>query len=223
MLSTIGIATQTKDRHLRRRRCDILMIIDINDEQFALIQKYRSRWQQGAFSLDPIDRSLVTETLNTAYLLAESDRPTLFFFESPRQAIEELGFPINRTPIALVNIAGPIIQQVRAQFLPILWTRLWRRLGRVHANAMGLMVANSVQEMLPKQFGLTRDDPILRTIETQGSAISDMALLDFCIEVLGCTHTEPERWQSVQGLIQNCFWHMAFEDICIVFERPLRS
>jgi hypothetical protein len=198
------------------------VITNISTEQFALLQSYRSKWQQWAFSLDSLDREIATETLTTAYLLAEYHQPTLFFFDSPRQAISHLGFPTTRTPLLLVNLVAPIIQQVRAQFLPILWTRFWRRSGQIYARGTAQAVADPFREMLRAQFGSTLADPIVQTIETHGSAISDLANLDFCMTVLGCTHTEPQRWQIMKSLIQDCFWHIAFEDICIVFDRPIQ-
>ena len=198
------------------------MITDISDEQFDLLHSYRSKWQQWAFSLDPLDRSLAIETLNAAYLLAGYTEPKLFFFNNPRQAIEHLGFPPTRTPLVLVNPIGPIIQQVRAQFLPILWTRFWRRSGLFYARSTAQLIAAPAKEMLQDRFDPTLCDPVLMAIETHGSAISDLAHLDFCITVLGCTHTEPERWQIMKGLIHDCFGHIAFEDICIVFDRPIQ-
>jgi hypothetical protein len=198
------------------------MITEIAEEQYTLLQGYRSKWQQAAFSLEPLDREIATATLNTAYVLAGYTEPKLFFFNSPSQSIEYLGFPTTREPIVLAGLITPIFRQVRAQFLPILWTRFWRRWGQIYAAATSLAVSDPLIEVLQEEFGLKFPDPICHAIEIQGSAISDVALLDFCITVLGCTHTEPQRWQVLTSLIQDCFWHIAFEDICIVFDRPIQ-
>jgi hypothetical protein len=196
------------------------VITEISPEQFDLIRSYRSKWQQWTFSLEPLDRAIATETLNTAYELSGYAKPTLFFFDNPHQAIEQLGLPTTRTPVSLVSIVSPIIQQIRAQFLPILWTRFWRRGGYVYATEMHRTIVYPLMAKVRDEFGWTLPDSIQRTIEVQASMVSDGALLDFCMTTLGCTHTEVEQWQTVTALIQHCFWHLAFEDICIVIERP---
>ncbi|WP_146008663.1 hypothetical protein [Fischerella thermalis] len=45
------------------------------------------------------------------------------------------------------------------------------------------------------RYGRTLPDPIKQAIELNSSMINDGAVLHFCITILGCTHTEPERWQ----------------------------
>jgi hypothetical protein len=198
------------------------VITDIKAEEYALLQGYRSRWQQAAFSLDPLDRDIAIETLDRAYSLTGYRKPTLFFFASPSHAIDYLGFPTTRTPLSLASLITPIIGQVRAQFLPILWTQFWRRRGQMYAAATSLAASDPLLAVLQDEFGAKFPPPILQTIEMHGSAISDLAMLDFCMNVLGCTHTELELWQVVKSLIQDCFWHLAFEDICIVFDRPIQ-
>jgi hypothetical protein len=76
--------------------------------------------------------------------------------------------------------------------------------------------------LLQEHFGGDLPKHIQHAIEGHFSMVSDGALLDFCITVLGCTHTMPEHWQAVTALIQNCFWHLAFEDICVVCEKPFQ-
>jgi hypothetical protein len=198
------------------------VITDIKTEEYALLQGYRSRWQQAAFSLDPIDRDIAIDTLDRAYSLTGYRKPTLFFFATPHQAIDYLGFPTTRAPLSLASLITPIIEQVRAQFLPILWTEFWRRRGKMYAAATSLAATDPLLGVLQTEFGSKFPLPILQAIEIHGSAISDLAMLDFCMHVLGCTHTEPQLWQVVKSLIQDCFWHLAFEDICIVFDRPMQ-
>jgi hypothetical protein len=91
-------------------------------------------------------------------------------------------------------LASPIIQQVRAQVAPLLWTRLWRRSGYVYAAEMSRMVLTPLETMVRDQFGVSLPQQIKQAVETHSTLIGDGALLDFCITVLGCTHTLPEQW-----------------------------
>jgi hypothetical protein len=210
------------------------MISEITSEQDTLLQNYRLKWQQRARSLKPLHHPTVTETLNTAYRLSGYPEPTLFFFDNPHQAIAHLGWPTTRSPIALVMLASPIVEQIRKQFAPLLWTRFWRRIGYLYAIEAFPTENLYTTEMLPKEYyplrelvrrqfgGMPLPEAIQNTINVHINMVSDGALLDFCITFLGCTHTMPEHWQTVTALIQNCFWHLAFEDICIVFEKPFQ-
>jgi hypothetical protein len=51
------------------------MISEITSEQDALLQNYRLKWQQRAFSLEPLHHSTVTGILNTAYRLSGYPEP----------------------------------------------------------------------------------------------------------------------------------------------------
>ncbi|MEA5464793.1 hypothetical protein [Leptothoe sp. PORK10 BA2] len=181
------------------------MTIELTPEQLSLLPSYRSRWQQSALSLDPLHRPTVAETLNTAYRLSGYPSPALFFFDTPHQAIEHLGFPTIREPLVLAMLASPVIKQVQAQFAPLLWTQFWRRGGHLYAVEMNRMVSDPLVETVRERFGMSLPDPIERAVEAQSSMISDGALLDFCITVLGCTHTMTEHWQTVTALVQQCF------------------
>ena len=199
------------------------MISEITSAQDTLLQNYRLKWQQRAFSLKPLHHPTVTETLNTAYRLSGYPEPALFFFDSPHQAIAHLGLPTTRSPIILlVQLASPIVEQVRKQFAPLLWTRFWRRMGYLYVTEMFRTVSPPLNELVREQFGGELPEKIQKTIDGHISMVSDGALLDFCITVLGCTHTMPEHWQTLTALIQHCFWHLAFEDICVVCERPFQ-
>jgi len=76
--------------------------------------------------------------------------------------------------------------------------------------------------MVREQFGMPLPQPIQQAVELHSTMIGDGAPLDFCITVLGCTHTLPEHWQPVTDLIWQCFWHIAFEVICVALERDFK-
>jgi hypothetical protein len=132
------------------------MITELPPEQLSLLPGYRSRWQESALSLEPLHRPTVTETLNTAYRLSGYPSPALFFFDSPHQAIAQLGFSTMREPLVLSMLANPIVQQVRAQFAPLLWTWFWRRAGYLYTIEMTRMVQDQLGMSLPDSIAAIR-------------------------------------------------------------------
>lgn len=194
------------------------MLEDIAPEKLELLAEYRSKWQQKAFSVEPLDKILVRETVNRAYTLGGYREPSLFFFNSPQQAISHLGLPTKRSPLLLFGAVSSVVREVRAQFHPLLWTRLWRRWGQVYVSDLAFSVLAPFRkelDMLPES--------ISQTVETQVGAISDGAMLDFFITALSCHVASLEHWEVFVLLVEECFWHLAFEDICIVFERPIHT
>ncbi|MGF2040283.1 MAG: DUF6745 domain-containing protein [Nostoc sp. CmiVER01] len=49
---------------------------------------------------------------------------------------------------------------------------------------------------------------------------SMIGFFDFCISVLNIVHPQQE-WKVFQSLIQECAWLFAYDDICIICDRPL--
>ncbi len=47
-----------------------------------------------------------------------------------------------------------------------------------------------------------------------------MSGFDFCVSVLNIVHRQQE-WRVFQSLIQECGWLFAYDDICIICDRPL--
>lgn len=55
---------------------------------------------------------------------------------------------------------------------------------------------------------------------TRTSEALHPALLDYCIEVLGCDH-DTEAWAQLRSLSTHCGLILPFEKTCLVFDRPL--
>jgi hypothetical protein len=70
------------------------------------------------------------------------------------------------------------------------------------------------------QLGITPQGGF-QNLDLQTNIFELWPLLDFCTSVLNC-QLDPQKWQALQSLLQECNWNLMFEKVCLVFDRPTR-
>jgi hypothetical protein len=200
------------------------MITELSDEQTSLISVYRDKWKRIAFSTEKIDRQEVTDIVKTAYRLGEQNEPKIFFFDSPLDAFQQVGLSSSTSstkPLLLFDLGEGITKQIKQQFAPPLWTWFWRRTGYLYTLEIVNGVYYPLIESLEERSGSLLSEQTKRQLQSLFQNVSDIAMLDFCISVLGCSHDSSEKWQTLLAVVENCFWHIAFAEMFIVCERPI--
>ncbi|MEA5503196.1 hypothetical protein VB735_08760 [Halotia wernerae UHCC 0503] len=215
------------------------LIEKLTPEQEALIPVYREKWRAIALSTERIDREKAAEVVKAAYVAIDYEQPEIIFCDSPYAACNWMLKRLSPEFIdSYLNEPNGLGSLFSAHFFQELSSKLSQQFGR------------GVKTQLNNCFYYVTDDPFNREIfnnlsekfstqvnnqlesyswwielqldecfkpETHGNWMTGF---DFCISVLKLIHPEQE-WKVFQSLIQECGWLFAYDDICIVCDRPL--
>ncbi|MFN6463460.1 MAG: DUF6745 domain-containing protein [Nostoc sp. DedVER02] len=217
------------------------LIENLTPEQEALIPVYREKWQKIALSTERIDREKAAEAVKAAYLAIDFDyeEPEIFFQDSPYAACNWMLKRLSPQFIdSYLNEPNSLGSFLSAHFFHELSSKLDQQFG------------NQVRRQLDNCFDYVIDDPsnheiyndLSEKFSTQvneqledhswwitiqlndcfkpGSHYNWMTGFDFFVSVLNIDHPQQE-WKVFQSLIQECGWLFAYDDICIICDRPL--
>ncbi|MBD1905662.1 hypothetical protein NDI37_26150 [Funiculus sociatus GB2-A5] len=66
------------------------IVVNLTDEQEALIPTYREKWRSIQNLVDLTERDQVTEAITAAYLISDYPKPKILFYNNPLAAIQEV-------------------------------------------------------------------------------------------------------------------------------------
>ncbi|RCJ18645.1 hypothetical protein A6S26_28070 [Nostoc sp. ATCC 43529] len=217
------------------------MIENLTPEQEALIPVYREKWRKIALSTERIDKEKAAEAVKAAYVAIDYEQPEIFFHDSPYAAcnwmLERLSPEFIENYLNEPNSLGSLFP---AHFFQELSSILNEQFGsQLHRQLHNYFYLDNVAEH-PLNHEIFND--LIEKFSTQVNEQSEnfycwieiqlyecfqseiyvnlMSGLDFCISVLNIVHPQQE-WKVFQSLIQECGWLFAYDDICIICDRPL--
>ena len=193
-----------------------LKIANLTPQQESLMPLYREKWQQIAISTSRINRQKTADAVKAAYQLIGKSEPVVFFFDSPRTALNELELKLenelwtsqiqdfNQLWILLYN-------QIDAQLHDQLWAEIHQQLF-YPLDFQLFPIKNALKFLLKVPSSYCNNPEWWAT---------NSCLIDFCLNVLNCT-VEQRKWEILQLLIENCGWIFPYEKICYVCDRPTK-
>lgn len=215
------------------------MIDDLTPEQKALMPIYLEKWRNIVLSTERINQNKAAESVISAYVSTDYEQPKLFFQDSPYKACN---FLLERlTPEFLenyLNEPNSIGSLFPAHFKTIILNYLRQRVGNkifqqlhdffdhlVDDPLNNVIFNNLIDILYAKPNGEIEDDfwwieVQLKECFTPEYYYRRLASLDFCFSVLNLVQPPPE-WEIFKSLVQECGWIFAYDDICIVCDRPL--
>ncbi|MBW4563140.1 MAG: hypothetical protein KME32_18725 [Mojavia pulchra JT2-VF2] len=215
------------------------MIEKLTPEQEALIPVYWDKWRKIALSTERIDRYKAAEAVKAAYAAIDYEQPEILFQDSPYTAcnwmLKRLSPQFIKSYLNEPNGLGSLFpahffqelsSQLRQQFGKQVFSQLKSFLYYVADDPFNHEIFNSLLDKFSSQVDEQLED-YSWWIEIQlnecfkpENYVHRMAGFDLCISILNLIHPQQE-WQVFQSLIQECGWLFAYDDICIVCDRPL--
>ncbi|MCC5630017.1 hypothetical protein LC613_19030 [Nostoc sphaeroides CHAB 2801] len=214
------------------------LIEKLTPEQEALIPVYRQKWRAIALSTERIDREKAAEAVKAAYIAIDFgyEKPEIFFQDSPYAAcnwmLKRLSPEFLESYLNEPNSLGGLFS---AHFSHELSSILNQQLGsqqldncfyRVADDPLNHEIYNNLSEKFSIELNEQREDFSwwikiqLNDCFKPESHVNWMTGFDYCISVLNIVHPQQE-WKIFQSLIQECGWLFAYDDICIICDRPL--
>jgi hypothetical protein len=214
------------------------LIENLTPEQEALIPVYREKWRAIALSTERIDREKAAEAVKAAYAAIDFgyEEPEIFFQDSPYAACNWMLKRLSSQFIDnYLNEPNSIGSLFSAHFSHELSSILNQQLGseqlnncfyRVADDPLNHEIFNDLNEKFSTQLNEEPEDHSwwvemqLNDCFKPESHVNWMTGFDFCSSVLNIVHPQQE-WKVFQSLIQECGWLFAYDDICIICDRPL--
>ena len=217
------------------------LIEKLTPEQEALILVYREKWLKIALSTERIDREKAAEAVKAAYVAIDFgyEQPEILFQESPYAACNwllkrlspELIDSYLNEPNSIGGIFGAhffheLSSKINQQLGNEVRTQLDNSLYHITNNPLNYEIFNDLNEKFSTQVNEKLNDySWWITLQLNGCfqpeiEVNCMTGFDFCISVLNIDYPQQE-WKVFQSLIKECGWLFAYDDICIVCDRPL--
>jgi hypothetical protein len=215
------------------------LIEKLTPQQEALIPIYREKWRKIALSTERIDKEKAVAAVQAAYYAIDYEPPKVIFQDNPYAAcnwmVKRLSPQFIESYLYEPNSLSSLFS---AHFFQEIARQLSQQLGKqTHAQLMNFfqyLVDDSFNHELVNdllaQFSVQLNPKVndyLWWLEIQlnecfkpENYIHWMTGFDFCLSVLNITYPH-KTWQVFQSLIQECGWIFAYDDICIVCDRPL--
>ena len=181
--------------------------LDRNPISDLSIAPHEEKWH--ALCQKPIDPQKAKEAIKSAYAVIGKAEPEIIFCTSPSYAAiaslrpcESLGKPL---PDELFEVTRKLLS-----------TELWDSL-------CWLIVFQPGQEIREKLGEKLYDDGFkVESYITPEDLITTIALTEYCISKLGCVlDRETEKaFHCLNQLFEHCGWIWAYENVCIVCDRP---
>jgi hypothetical protein len=221
------------------------IVIDLTDEQEALIPEYRAKWRSIENKIESLDRTKAIETINAAYSTSSYSEPEILWYDNPLMAIQEVthieNFKNYLGRSICTKFSKRVFDHVQYSLTQQLDFKFFIRLRNQTTHAefpyystfdkpQPYYFSHSVITCLEHQLlaDLEKTSPELEfsDISYFTSCISRPAewtnwscLFDFCISVLKLHH-DKKKWTVIQQLIQNCGFLLQYENVCIACDRP---
>ncbi|MEH1856315.1 MAG: DUF6745 domain-containing protein [Nostoc sp.] len=216
------------------------LIEKLTPEQEALIPVYREKWRAIALSTERIDREKAAEAVKAAYVAIDYEQPEIFFQDSPYAAYNWMQKRLSpqfidsylNEPNSLGSLFSFLFFNELSSILNQQFAfKLLRQLDKSFCYVVDDTLNNEIYNDLSEKFSIqlneqTEDFSLWIKIQLhecfQPESHSNwMAGFDFCVSVLNIVHPQQE-WKVFQSLIQECGWLFAYDDICIICDRPTK-
>ncbi len=226
----------------------LVMIQSLTPKQESVIPVYRQKWQQLAFTTEPLDLDLATEAIYAAYATIARQQPEIRFFPSPYAALRSIA-PQDDAYAQINHEVGKLLEQKISQYL---WNQLKTQLQQELSLSLHRQICFPYQSRLWThlwdQLETCEDLGELRELrqwmdteplgDLNGMEWSlDGSLFDFCFSILGCNDGQdkldvlqlsfsgkrrayPSRWQVYQMIAEHCSWFFPVDGLCLVSDRP---
>lgn len=191
-------------------------IENLTPAQESLMPLYREKWQQIAISTSRMDRQKASDAVKAAYQLIGKSEPLVFFFDSPRTALNELEPKLEdelwTSQIKYFNQFWILLyNQISAQLHDQLWAEIHRQLFyQLDFQIFAIKNALKFELKVPSSY-----------CNNPEWWATNSCLIDFCINVLNC-EVDRRRWEILQLLMETCGWILPYEKICYVCDRPTK-
>ncbi|WP_375504663.1 DUF6745 domain-containing protein [uncultured Nostoc sp.] len=216
------------------------LIEKLTPEQEALIPVYREKWRAIALSTERIDREKAANVVKAAYVAIGFEEPEVVFCDSPYAAcnwmLKQLSSQfidnyLNNEPNSLESLFSPhIFKELSIKLYQQLGKKVRKQFIYCFYGMANCLLNYEIYKGLIKKFYTQLNEEIedkswLIEVQVNNSFRLEnhgncMDLNDFCISVLNIAHHQQE-WERFQSFIQECGWLFAYDDICIVCDRPL--
>lgn len=213
------------------------LIEQLTPQQEALIPVYREKWRKIALSTERIDREKTVAAVQAAYHAIDYEPPEIIFQDSPDAAcqwmLKRLSPQFIKSYLQEPNSLGSLFP---SHFFQELTQALGQQLGKqVHAQLRNFFdyVADNLLNLnhvicndLLNRYSLEANENSwwleiqLNDCFQAESCAHWMTGFDFCISVLKIAYPDKE-WQVFRSLVKECGWLFAYDNICIVCDRPL--
>ncbi|MGV0105057.1 DUF6745 domain-containing protein [Nostoc sp. DSM 114160] len=215
------------------------LIEKLTPEQEALIPVYREKWRAIALSTERIDKEKAAEIVKAAYIAIDYEQPEILFHDSPYAACNwmlklspQFVDSYLNEPKSLDSLFSPHIFQELSRKLheqlgkKLLYKQFYKYFSGMADTLVNHEIFNDLIEKFCTQVNEQLEDHswLIEVylhnsfrLENHGNWMDGY---DFCISVLNIDHPQQE-WKVFQSLIQECGWLFAYDDICIICDRPL--
>ncbi len=159
----------------------------------------------------PIAPQKAKKAIKSAYAVITKAEPEIIFCNSPYAGLASLD--------ACESLGEPLAEQLSELTSKLLSTGLWYCLCWLIVFQPGENIKQQLSQQLYDDGFYAGSDYIYITPE---DLLSEIALTEYCISKLGCVlnpETE-EAFHCLNQLFEHCGWIWAYENVCIVCDRP---
>jgi internalin A len=180
--------------------------LDRNPIADLTIPPHEEKWH--TLSQKPIDPQKAKEAIKSAYAVIGKAEPEIIFCSSPYEGIASLH--------VCENLGEPLADELSQSTSKLLNPELWESLWRLTVFQPGEDIKQQLDQQLEDDgFGvygyITPEDPLCT-----------IALTEYCVSKLGCVlnRETQEAFHCLNQLFEHCGWIWAYENVCIVCDRP---
>ncbi|MEA5469268.1 DUF6745 domain-containing protein [Spirulina sp. 06S082] len=192
------------------------MLFELSPEQEKMIPVYREKWQKIALSTDAIDRQQAREAVENGYIIVGKKVPEIVFVDSPLAASQILIERLDEHQIkwsVLGRLSAILTVEIYETIPKNIITKLSQNLG-FYIESWYMELERDINQKLQFKIQQKVNISIASRVWT-----SRCSWYDFCISVLEFYHSDS-LWTALNAIVSNCGLVFAFEDFCIICDRP---
>jgi internalin A len=189
-----------------------LTSLDLNRNEISDISPQRSlleKWR--TLSTISIDRQQAAAAVKVAYELISQAEPEIVFCSSPYAGLTSLA---EYKSLKKVRLAEKLSEATREGFSQGLWIFLLRGMQFRQADAIHSELRLDLRDrrFYPNNYLMPED------------LVIAISVTEYCVSKFGyvLTHKTQEALQCLNQLLEHCGWIWAFEEVCVVCDRPIK-
>ncbi|MBD2354190.1 hypothetical protein H6G41_06050 [Tolypothrix sp. FACHB-123] len=216
------------------------MMAKLTPEQEAFISVYRHKWRKITLSTERIDRQKAEAAVKAIYAVIDYETPKIIFADSPYAACNLM---LNRLSPQFIENSANEPSGIGLLFSAHLYLEILRKLTQQLSQQAIIRLHKSFYSGINPQFyHVIFNNLINKLSNLEDEQVTDYSRwikiqlgecfipefyvhwltgFDFFISVLNLVDP-PKEWQVFQFLIKECGWLFAYDDICIICDRPLQ-